>query len=348
VRLLSLFALTVVVFACTNEEDHPPYLGDSDSSPPPSPGGGNGGNPIGDASVGDAGAALASASNPEGIFVAGASLYYTNYATGAGDGSVSVVSTSGGTPTDLATGLSGPRAVVVAGANVYFTLAPTAGTGGLSTVATTGGTVTSIQSNVTGAYGLATDGANVYWTLNAGNNGGGAYVEQIAVGGTTAKQILDFGGDVSPTSLALSGQDLYVPTDGTQAAVFWGTTNGATNLTPLDTQQSITYADVAVGAAVVYATIDDVAPAGQIVSFPLHGGVATTVATGLDHPQRLALDGANLYFTDPDEGEVWVKDTTTSDAPVVFASGLNAPLPIAVADAVYVGDADAIVKIPKL
>lgn len=345
-RLLSLLALALVV-ACTKDQDHPPLLPDSDASTVvPSPGGGVGHGA--DASLGDGGAALASASNPEGLFVAGDLVYYTNGATGADDGRVSVVAATGGTPTDLATNLSGPRAVIVVGPTVYFTLAPKSGTGGLSSVPAAGGSVTSIQTGVTGAAGLATDGTSIFWTLDAANGGGGAFVERVAVSGGTPAQVLDFGGDVSPTGLAVSGTDVYVPTSGTQAAVLWGTTDGATNLTPLDTQASLTFADVAVGASAVYATIDDVAPAGQIVSFPRHGGVATVVATGLDHPQRLALDGTNLYFTSPTEGEVWVKDVSTSDAPVVFASGLDAPLPIAVADAVYVGDADAIVRIPKL
>lgn len=339
--LLGLLGVGVACALACEAEKQPPLLGDSDSAAPPSPGGGGGG---GDAATSDGGSSLTSAAAPTAIVVTGGLVYFANYASGAGDGTISVVSTSGGTATDLVTGLSGPRALAVTGGTIYFTLAPTSGTGGLSSVPITGGAPTAVQSGVTGAYGLATDGVDVYWTLD----NGGVLVDQVAVGGTTPKQILDFGGDVIPTGLALSGSDLYVPTSGTQAAVFWGTASGGANLTPLDTQSTYTFADVVVGTNAVYATLDDVAPAGAIVSFPLHGGVATTVASGLSHPQRLALDGTKLYFTATDDGDVWVKDLTTSDAPVLFASGLSSPLPIAVADAVYVGDIDAIVRIPKL
>jgi len=337
VRFALLFGLACTL-ACLAEKN-PPLLGDSDSSAPPAPGSGGGPIPGGDGGASDGGTTLAAASSPLDLAVAGGFVYYTNF----GEGTVSVVSTSGGSASDLATGLDGPTALVVTGGTVYFTLAPTAGTGGVSSVPITGGSPASVQTNVTGAAGIATDGVNLYWT----NDSGGVLIEQVAVGGGTPKQLQSFGGDVLPTRLALSGSDLYVPTSGTQAAVLWGTTSGA-SIQPLDTQSTYTYADVAVGDTVVYASIDDVAPAGAIVSFPRHGGVATTVAPGLNHPQRLALDGSNLYFTDPAGGNVWVKNVTTSDAPVLFASGLNAPLPIAVADAVYVGDVDAIVRIPKL
>jgi hypothetical protein len=350
-----LFPLGLVcALACTSKEEMPPMLGDTDGSVPPSPGGGGGGFPdagetdaaAGDATTSDAGTTLASASYPQGIFVTGGFVYYTNYASGTGDGTVAVVAAGGGTPTELTTGLSGPWSVLVSNGVVYFTLAPTAGTGAVMSVPTGGGTVTTILGNVTGAVGLAADTARIYWTLDSA--GGGVVVDTLSVLGGVPTQILDFGGDLSPTSLAVAGSDVYVGSLGTQAAVLWGSTSGATNLTPLDVQASATFSDVAVGSNAVYATFDDVAPNGAILSYPRQGGVATVVAGNLDRPRRLALDGSNLYFTDPNGGNVWVKDLTTTDAPTVFASGLDAPVPIAVADGVYVGTANAIVRFPKL
>ncbi len=345
--------LVACVLACQPNEDHPPNLPDFDGSVQPPPGGGIVGGGNNDGGTVDGGTALASASNVANLVVSGTSVYYTSHGTGGADGTVSVVPIGGGTPTNLATGLDGPWGLAVAGSNVYYTLARPTGTGGVFSVPVAGGSSTPIQSNVTGAWGLVTDGVSLYWTLDNGNGGGtgGALVESIALGGTTPKQVLDNGSAFSPGGLALSGSDLYVPGQaGSEDAVYWGTTSGSSNLTPLDTPQAASYADVAVDASAnaVFATIDDVAPAGAIVAFPLHGGVASTVATGLDHPQRLALDGTRLYFTDPGAGVVWVKDLTTTDAPVQFVSGLSAPLPIVVADAVYVGTADAVLRFPKL
>jgi len=339
---MRIAAFALLLFACQNQEAPPPNLGDFDGSGPISPnnGGGEGG---GDGSASEGGV-VAAASNPKGIFVANGFVYYTNFASGGSDGRVSVVAASGGTPTDLATGLTGPAAIAVSASTVYFTLDPVAGTGGLSSVPTTGGNVTTIQSGVTGATGIAVDATNVYWT----NENSGVLVYFVPLAGGTPKQILDFGGALSPTGLVIATTDVYVPTDGAQAAVLAGTTSGSTNLAPLDAQTTIMYADVAVSGATVYATVDDVSPAGAIVSFPRTGGPAKTIVSGLSHPQRLAIDGTNLYFTDPTGGNVWIVDLTQSTpSAALVASGLTLPLPITVADALYVGAADAIVRIAK-
>lgn len=333
--------LTLLLFACQNADTPPPILPDFDGSGPISPGNGTGDG--GDGSLGEGGT-VAAAANPKGIFVSNGFVYYTNFASGGADGRVSAVATSGGTPTDLATGLTGPAAIAVSGSTVYFTLDPPSGTGGLSSVPTSGGNVTSIQSGVTGAAGVAVDATNVYWT----NENAAVLVYFVPLVGGTPKQVLDYGSVLTPTGLVIATTDVYVSTDGSQAAVLAGTTSGSTNLTPLDAPLAITYADVAVSSTTVYATVDDVAPAGKVVSFPRAGGNSKDVVTGLNHPQRLALDGTNLYFTDPDGGNVWVIDLTqATPAAALVASGLTSPLPIAIADALYVGAADSIVRIPK-
>jgi hypothetical protein len=337
--------LTLLLFAACKDEVVPPNLGDFDSAGPISPGNGTGS----DASAeGGEGGVVSTASNPKGIFVSSGFVYYTNFASGGADGRVSVVAASGGTVADLATGLTAPRGISVAAGTVFFTLDPTAGTGGLSSVPTTGGSVTSIQTGVTGAVGVAVDATNVYWTNDPSVNGG-ALVWFVPLVGGTPKQVLDFGGSLTPTALTIATTDVYVSTDGQQAAVLAGTTSGSTNLTPLDTPAVITYADVAVSPTTVYATVDDVSPSGAVVAFPRVGGPVKTVVGNLNHPQRLALDGTHLYFTDPNGGKVWVIDISqATPAATVVASGLTSPLPIAVADALYVGAADSIVRIPKL
>ena len=337
-RIVFAFALAACALGCKNAEQPPPGLPDFDGSVSPGQGGGStgGGGDAGGAT--DGGTALATASSPEAIVVADGFVYYTN----SGAGTVSAVSTSGGTPNDLATGLDTPWALTVAAGTVYFTLAPTAGTGGVESVPTGGGSVTSIQQGVVGAVGLASDGTNLYWTIT----NGGVSIETVPLAGGTPKDVLDFGGDLVPTALALSNGFLYVATSGTQAAVLRGATTGTGNLAQLDAQQVATFGDVAVSQSIVYATIDDTAPNGSIVAYGTNG-TPQTIASSLDQPTRLAIDGSHLYFTDPAGGNVWVKDLASSDAPVVFASGLSSPVPIAVADAVYVGASDAIWRFGK-
>jgi len=329
--------------ACTPAQDNPPLLGDFDGKAPISPSGGGGGN--GEAGPADAGGSvIAPATNPMGIFVTGGFVYFTSYATGAGDGTVSVVASLGGTVQTLASALNAPQALTVASNTVYFTLVPAAGTGSVAAVPTSGGTVTSVQATALGALGIVNDGTNLYWT----GDSSGVLIEMVPLAGGTPKQLLDIGGDIHPQGLTLSGADLYVPTTGTQAAVLHGLASGAGNLSPLDVQAPQTFADVAASLTTVYATVDDSAPNGAIIAYPRGTGSPVTVATSLNHPQRLAIDGTNLYFTDPQDGDVWVLDLTSTNAPALFASGLDAPLPIAVADAVYVGVQSAIVRLPKL
>ena len=344
-----LLASVLLLAACNDAPDLPPYLGDSDGKAPPPPGGstiGGGDGGSGDADA-DAGAptTLASAKNPKGLFLSGAYVYYTNYASGAADGTVSRVGADGSNPQDVTTGVTAPWAVVVESGFVTFTTAPGAGTGGVFAVAESGGTATQVRSGIVGAVGLALDSAgNVFWTTDTGS---GVQVERAAVGTAVFTSILDFGGAVSPEALAVSGVDVFVATGGSGAAVLRGQTSGSGNLAPLDTPTNATYGDVAVSSLTVYATFDDGALTGAIVSFPRAGGVATNLVTGINHPGRLALDGNNLYFTDPQGGAIWVVDVNAPAAPALVASGLSSPLPIVVGDAIYVGASDAIVRIPK-
>lgn len=341
-RASSLLTL-IAIGACTAETP-PPNLGNFDGSTTPAPG--TGGVPLTDASVANDGGivALAAASNPKGIALANGNVYYTNFGGGSSDGSVSVVSTTGTGAANLATGLDGPWALSLTAGTVFFSLAPTAGAGGLSSVSIGGGTPTPIQQNAFGVVGVANDGTNLFWTIDSG---AGVTIATVPLAGGNGKSPNDVPGDIHPVALTLSGGSLFMATSGTQATIV-ATSASDTALIALDVQATVTFADVVASTTTIYATVDDVAPSGQIIAYPRGTGSPVTIATSLNHPQRLAIDGIHLYFTDPVGGNVWVKDVTVPDPPVIYASGLNAPLPVAIADALYVGDADAIVRIPKL
>ena len=342
-----LLASVLLLAACNDAPDLPPYLGDSDGKAPPPPGGSTiGGGDAGSDADAAAGAptTLASAKNPKGLFLSDTYVYYTNYASGAADGTVSRVGADGSNPGDVTTGVTAPWAVVVESGFVTFTTSPGAGTGGVFVVAESGGTATQVRSGIVGAVGLALDSAgNVLWTTDTG----GVQVEHAPVGTAAFTKILDYGGAVSSEALAVSGVDVFVATGGSGAAVLGGQTSGTGNLAPLDTPTNATFGDVAVSSLTVYASFDDGSQTGAIVSFPRGGGAMTNLVTGISHPGRLALDGSNLYFTDPQGGAIWVVDVNAPAAPTLVASGLSSPLPIAVGDAIYVGASDAIVRIPK-
>lgn len=323
----------------------PPGLPDFDGGMPVSPPGTGGDGGTLDSGDGGAITTLATASNPKGIFLAAGYVYYTNFASGGSDGFIATVATTGGTASSLASTITAPWALTVTSGFVFFTQAPVAGTGGVSVVATTGGTVTPVRQSITSAYGIVTDGTNLFWTLD--NGGAGVSIETIPITGGSTKAILDIGGDISPTAMTLAGTTLFISTTGTQAALLTGQTTGSGNLTELDAPTSITMSDVAASSTTIYVAVDDASPNGAIVAYPRGTGSPQTIVTSLNHPRRLALDGTHLYFTDELGGNVWVVDLTTNTA-AVYATGLNAPVPIAVADALYVGAADAILRIPKL
>ncbi len=79
--------------ACAPEEVYPPNLGDYDAKAPIPVGGGPGGGNH-DAG-GDAGSStvIAPSSNTVGLTLSAGFVYFTSYATGANDGTVSTVST---------------------------------------------------------------------------------------------------------------------------------------------------------------------------------------------------------------------------------------------------------------
>jgi hypothetical protein len=67
------------------------------------------------------GNALASGiSDPEGIAVDGANVYFTTYGTGNGDGTVASVGIDGGEVITLATGQNGPNEIAVDDTSVYW------------------------------------------------------------------------------------------------------------------------------------------------------------------------------------------------------------------------------------
>lgn len=80
---------------------------------------------------------------------------------------------------------------------------------------------------------------------------------------------------------------------------------------------------VAVGTDLVV-TIDAAAPKGAIVRFPQAGGAPTTIATGLDHPTRLAGTTNRVYWSSATQGTVsW---TALDNVDVrTLAAGLDAP-----------------------
>lgn len=210
-----------------------------------------------------------------------------------GKGSVHSVPKCGGADVTLATGLVYGTAIAADGTNVYFTDAGDSGhelNGSVSRVPRGGGVVTPLVSEW-GPLDLAVDDASVYWvnaqkgTVSSIRKSGGpvttlasrAYdVQSIAVGGanvyyTTSEGVMTVGknGGSARTLVAASGLLWKIAVDASR--VFWheGDGNG----------QGF----------------------GALRSAALDGsGVATVVGSAA--LVGIALDGANIYYTDDGGG----------------------------------------------
>ena len=94
------------------------------------------------------------------LAIANGTLYWSSNTS---PGTVSMVSTAGGTVTDLATGLNYPQHAVTDGSNVYFIVFTASFAINLMKVPVTGGSPTMVVSGA-GASSLAVDANSVYWT----------------------------------------------------------------------------------------------------------------------------------------------------------------------------------------
>jgi len=135
--------------------------------------------------------------------------------------------------------------------------------------------------------GLALDGSSVYWTYTDSMNRG--FAAKVGLGGgmpTTLASNLSF-----PYGMRIDANNAYwTDFDGTVDKVGLGGAGFATLAT-----SSGAFA-VALDSTYVYWTDYFNKPGGSIQRAPIAGGPAFTLASGLDSPVDLAVDGSCVYF----------------------------------------------------
>ncbi len=254
--------------------------------------------------------------DPLGIAVDGKNVYWTNdYVHNNIGNTVMQLPVGGGTATTLGTNQLFAMAIAVDAANVYWTVENS-----ILKTPIGGGTVTPLVTAQADPNGIAVDATNIYWINMLGGevstmpSGGGTItiltteqqnLTSIAIdatnvyftnglsGGNVAKVPIA-GGAVVTLASAPTGAGA-VAVDAT--SVYWGAANGVFKVpigggttTTLVPGQAAT--GIAVDATNVYYTASS-----AVMKVPIGGGTPTTLASGQTSPIGIALDVANVFWT---------------------------------------------------
>ena len=215
----------------------------------------------------------------------------------------------------LASGASGVTDIALDASNVYWTATGGSAPGRVMKVSKNGGTpLDGGRSDGAGAsvdggsavagdspvqiatarwpYNVAVDATNVYWIEQVQPNSG-VLKAPIAGGPVVQLAVSD---PIEPMGIALDEDNVYFGNG--EGTVFEVSKNGGRVNIVLSNLGQFP-AGLATDATTLY-----VAASTKLVSIPLGGGAARTLATGLAGAGGIALDAANVYLTDDDGDEV--------------------------------------------
>jgi len=306
---------------------------------------------------------------PVSLAIGGGNLYWTNGGLGMGaTGSLKAVGPGGGTPIVVASMANqAPRDLVVATVGtdpfVFWTSAPgTPASGAIYKAPLLGGMPVALVSGLDVPEGIAASSSSLFW---ADFQGGG--ISQAPLAGGAATQIAQGNypyrvvADDTFVYWTNEGTAGMMPADGSVSRLDHTQTGALVE--PVASQQDTPRAlvrDADAGGltqAIYWATFG---PTGALMRAQLKGGALQppeVLAPMQSYPNGIAVDGANVYWTNRGDGTVLSlpKTAVAGDAPVTLASGQLAPGAIAAdaTDIYWVNEGSssvpsgAIIKLPK-
>jgi hypothetical protein len=262
---------------------------------------------------------------PRRVATDGTQVYWTN----SGDGTAMSCPVSGcGTPNLLGTASNFVGPIKVAGNSVYW-----AGGSGIVTCAGAGcnQNPTPIATNQSLPVDLAVDSANLYWANEAMPGVVPGAVMQCALGGCNGAP-LQLGSGSGPVAVASDGRNVYWCSTDTPKMI-WRCAVGGCGQSPTAfasrpySQNSCFATSMAVdptGANLYWLEQDLMQVRTCPTSAPACAAPAVLVSSGGQSMQQLAVDAANVYWTDKPSGQIlFCAVAGCSDTPTLLTNAFG-------------------------
>lgn len=266
-------------------------------------------------------------SSPNFLTVDQNNVYWTEAA-----GSVKKVGLYSGTVTTLT--IRGPNysstatGITVDDVSVYWAVNPGGGNGNIYKIPIVGGTVTTLAS-ANQPHDIVVDSTDVYWAENNGGTYGSNAVRKIPIDGGAVTALTTSG--TGHGVMAMDNSYAYFRYVYNNIYKIGKVNKNGGNVIDLASNLVSSPEGIAVDNSYVYWVETN---AGTINKVPINGGAVTTLATGLDDPQRIVVDTNRVYWTELANriaGAGVIKKVPISGGQVTtLASGLNSPHDIAI------------------
>jgi hypothetical protein len=253
---------------------------------------------------------------------------------------------AGGARAEVIDGLTSPRNIVLEGTTLFF--AEAGPTGGLIDAYLLGNTaVTPLASTAAAPLPLVVDEGILYW---AGSTAGALAVHAAPVSSHDVSTVASLGadaGDLSPVAMTTIGTTLYLLAKGTDGASILQVESSGGTPKSIWHDASLIPSDLASAGTSLYWIASGSAFGGQVLGMGASGGAVVTLASNLDNPAKLAVDGDEVYFTTSVADGSVLAVSTGGGGVQTLASGLDYPFAVAVDDAVYFTTATTVGRVAR-